>query len=166
MDYFIMSQDKEFINTPEIVDFYSRYQRNNFVPKNANKIPNCNVVFSSSTKAIKYIDFLSSQIFLLSDKIKEIFDMYSISIVYKIFFILNNETNQDFIYYAPILPEIKCINSKKSSLCIQKNMINYGDSIFRVTYNMQDLLIVGLDVAESLLRRNIKGVCFRRVETE
>lgn len=143
MDYFILQQDYRYYQYPNIVGFNEQYNRRDFVSENAYKIPDRNIVFSNISQKVNYIDYLNTPIILISEKIKKVFSMYDKSLLYKYFCILNNQTSEYGNYYVPIVNTQKEINGK----CIVKLEQQKGEFI-----------VVRLDVAESLLRRNVRGV--------
>lgn len=143
MEYFIMKQDIRHYPVPHIQDFHEKFNKKDFTTENAYKIPDRNVAFSDSIDHIKFIDYLESPIILISKNMKKVFSMYAKDIQYKQFCILNNKVGDYGIYYAPIID----ISDEIGKTCIA-----------RIKLQQKEALVVRLDVAESLLRRNIDGI--------
>lgn len=166
-EYFLISQDKRYRNTPVIGQFFERYYPNLFCPKECSKIPDRNVVYAQSEKKTDFIDILSGPICLVSEAMKRVLEAYDDTICFKMFFVLNTLADQGELYYAPILPEIDCIQPEVKG--VDKLMIDlvkaadtcifraYGDSF-------RNKLVINLEVAESLLRREFKGIHYQRLE--
>ena len=143
MEYFIMKQDIRYYPVPHIQNFNEKFHRQDFTTENAYKIPDRNVVFSDSIDHLKFIDYLESPIILISKNIKKVFSMYAKNIQYKQFCVLNNKVGDYGVYYAPIMDTTDAVENK----CIA-----------RVKLQQKEALVVRLDVAESLLRRNMDGI--------
>lgn len=174
MEYFRLFQDQRYLHYPEIDNFYKRYRREYFSVASGNKIDDINVVFTPSTKNLDYIDLLDKQVILISSAVKDVFSLYDCSIFYKTFHLLNNLTGLSGLYYAPIIQEIKCLSEK--SVCnlnrsvIKNIVLDFNSlkkaSIFKIADINTDVLIVRLDVVESLLRRKVKGTIFEKVNLD
>ncbi|NBI70151.1 hypothetical protein D3Z50_03540 [Clostridiaceae bacterium] len=166
MDYFCIRQDQRYRYTPVIQNFYSTFMRKDFMEDNGVRIPDKNVVFSNSAKEHDRVDILDSQMFAVSRPVKDVFRIYIPSMKFKQFCILNNELNSHALYYAPILKSIPCLKScDKDALVLYKGKIG-REPVFRIQDIQADRVIIRLDVAESLLRRNIKKYNLLKVELE
>lgn len=161
MEYFWIRQDSRYIHTPMIVDFYQSMRRQNFTVDKAYKIPDYNVVFCDTDKEWDRIDVLDSQVFMVSEMVRHVFQMYEKNIRYKFFCCLNNKKEEYANYYAPVIPELDCLAEKKTN-GIKREKIGTS-SIFRVKNPEREMVIVRLDVAESLLRRGVKGIEWKRM---
>lgn len=167
MDYFWIRQDHSYVHTPVIKGFYEKMQRKDFTVESAFKIPERNVVFCDSEEKQDFIDILDGQLFLVSKTVRHVFQMYEKSMSYKFFCFLNNITGEYANYYAPIIPTIDCLaertSGQKDDTKIKAEAIGTS-SIFRVKNKEKEVIVVRLDAAESLLRRNLRGVELIRLE--
>lgn len=177
MNYFILSQDRRYTRRlPTIEKFNQLAMRNDFTRENSKKIEDINVVQASSPEPLDYIDLMDHQVFIVSKEVKKIFLMYEPSIYFKMFCMLNNKVNdgQTGEYYAPIFREIDCVSPKSEfnldkshikKLVLFKRKISHFP-IFRISKIKKETIIVRLDVAESLLRRKLRGLNFEPVEVQ
>lgn len=169
MEYFILKQDKRYINPPSIKDLYSLLRRKELCRKEEHKIPQRNIVFATSERKLDFLDVLDDQIFLVTDKVKKVISIYEPTAVYKTFCILNNRKNEYGLYYAPILPEVNCVyvtnglGQKRTLLLDRKKAGIHG--FFRATGTEKETTVVRLDAAESLLRREVRGMVLEKIET-
>ncbi|MCC8024640.1 MAG: hypothetical protein LIP16_04960 [Clostridium sp.] len=161
MDYFWLRQDRRYVNPPVIEGFYTRMRRKDFVPENRYKIPDRNVVYCDSDKNLDFTDVLDRQLFLVSEKVKNVFKLYEKSIIYKCFCLLNNQRNEYMLYYAPLISEIDSFFNENELTLKGEGM--GSSSIFRVKCESKEVIVVRLDVAESLLRRNPEGIELRKI---
>lgn len=174
MDYFILSQDKRYLRTPFFQDFNGLIWRKNLTTSGSQKIPDVNSLFANSEQEQDLIDILDGQLFLVSNIVKQVFLLYETSIRFKMFCVLNQLRNEVGEYYAPIFRDVDCISDESQfnldksfikKLVLKKEMLkNYA--IFRVAGLRCDIIIIRLDVAESLLRRKIRGMKLQRVEVK
>lgn len=174
MQYFIIMQDNRYKYSPRIDNFNSFIFKKKFSPALAHTIDDINVVFSQNEHALDNIDFINSQICLVSEAMKEVFSLCESSLKYKVFCILNNKREQNFLYYAPIIRHIDCLSNNsitspdltyvKKLVLVQSKIGNA--CIFKVKNLVSDIVIIRLDVAECLLRNNITGFTLSRVEVE
>lgn len=168
--FFLLSQDQKYRNPPVIEDFYQRMRRKDFTVELADKIPDRNVVYCDTNRKQDFLDVLDQQVLLVSREVKEVFQMYQRDINYKYFCCLNNVTGEYKNYYAPILPFLNCIagqgaRGNREELKLVRNKI--GDAgIFRIPFYENGLTVIRLDVAESLLRRKLKGIELKRTKSQ
>ncbi len=161
MEYFWIQQDNRYLHIPMIQGFYQNMRRQDFMMDRAYKIPDRNVAFCDTEQEWDCIDIVDRQVFLVSEMVRQVFSMYEKRISYKFFCCLNNRTGAYINYYAPIIPQLDCL-AEKRSIRLKKEKI--GDSsIFRVKNAEKEMVVVRLDVAESLLRRNVKGIVWNRM---
>lgn len=166
MDYFWIRQDNQCPYSPNMEGFYQTMQRKDFSVENAIKIPQRNIMYCNTQNKLMFIDVLDQQLFLISKEVKKVFHMYEKEISYKMFCILNNITGDYGVYYAPIIPAINCLENKtlRNEDCIKIEYDKIGSSsIFRVENQWKEMVVIRLDVAESLLRRQLKGIDLKRV---
>lgn len=172
MDYFRISQDKRYLHTPVITNLNEIIlRRADTSIGNASKIPDINVGFAKPEDHIDFIDILDSQMFMVLDRVKDVFKIYEPGMTFKAVCILNNKTGAYGNYHIPVLPEIDCL-SPESEVSPDKSHINRlvlkqevpeDHTVFKVKGLLTDVVVIRLDVAESLLRRNIKKYNLNRI---
>ena len=168
MEFFLIGQDRRYKNPPVLYDFVQRFYPNLFCPEECRRIPDKNVVYAQSERPLDFLDVISGPVCLVSETVKRVLQAYDDTIVFKMFFIFNTLADEGAPYYAPVLPKLDCIRQegrgREASLAIdcKKTGRSYvcrdGGDAFR------NRLIVNLDVAESLLRRDLKGIAYQRLE--
>ena len=171
VDYFWIYQNRKISDTPHISNFSKDFKRRDFSYGNQYKIPDLNVVFTKSEKPLHYVNILDKQLFLISEAVKKVFDMYDRTIQYKAFCTLNNRLGQYNYYYAPIFKKIDCLlpssysslnNHSLEQVIINESKIN-GFCICNVSDSDKEVVIVSLDVIESILRRGLYDFSYEKV---
>ncbi len=166
MDYFWIRQDKRYRQFPEIQGFYTTFMRKYFVEDNASRIPDKNVVYTNSAVALDYVDILDSQMFAVSQAVRDVFWIYEHSMEFKHFCFLNNELNVYKRYFVPVLKLVTCFKKYNKNVPVLIKEKLEDNSIFRVQNADKEMVIIRLDVAESLLRRGIKNFDLLKTELE
>lgn len=174
MEYFRIKQDKRYCHAPVITNIRDITQRRLDISiRNAKRIADVNVAFSNLTDKVDFLDILDTQLFLISHGVKTVFFMYEPAIMLKHVCILNNETDEYGRYFLPLFPEVDCISesslltpdkSQVKKLILKKPPKQY--SVFKASGILTDIVIVRVDVAESLLRRGIRKFVLEPLEVE
>lgn len=175
MDYFQLKSDRRYLHTPVITNLNSIVSRRKAMDiEYASKIPDISVGFSRSMQRPDYIDVLDTQLFLVCDEIKKVFEMYKPSMIFKTICIVNNLDGSNCIYHAPLFTKLDCIpdcykvikdRKKLKRLILLKKKVE-DESIFKIANIDSEIIIIRLDVAESLLRRGITKFHLEKVELE
>ena len=170
MEYFYICQDKRYKNPPRIQNFYDQYYPNLFCPEHHDKIKDKNVVYANSRQPVEFIDLISGPVLLVSEAMYQVLLAYE-DITFKMFFILNVFTGQGEVYYAVIMEKTDCLRTEKingeKGLILKKEKIKEEKSLLKANKEeFRNGLIINMMVAESLLRRRLKGICYQRLEVE
>ena len=163
MKYFIIEKDKKFYSSPQIISWH---QDINFLPESKYyKLPKRKAFFIKESEFLFWTDIISSPVFLVSEKIKNIIKIYDKRLKMKQIILIEPKTADMQVYYLPIFEEIDCLSEKsdiynrdvtKKIILNRENIKN--KPIFKVA-GIKGRYIVGrLDFIESVLKRNIKGI--------
>lgn len=148
-------------------------RRKDITIENEKKIAGIHVAFARPQQVIEFADILDTQLFLIRDRVKAVFEMYEPAMIFKTVCILANLTREYASYYIPICPQIDCL-SEKSMITLDKSQVKRlvldykeveSQSIFQVAGLQTDVTIIRLDVMESLLRTQITEFQFEKIET-
>uniref|UniRef100_UPI0006D0E029 hypothetical protein n=1 Tax=Clostridium sp. NkU-1 TaxID=1095009 RepID=UPI0006D0E029 len=175
MDYFRIREDRSYFYTPDITNLWDIVNRRAAMAlKNESNISDINVGFARSEKQLDYVDVLDHQLFLVSEGIKRVLSIYDPSLIFKNLFLLNNLDGSYFNYYAPLFTEVDCLpemykimthRNKLEKLIIKAKAVE-DYSVCKVAGIDTDIVIIRLDVAESLLRRGFTKLILERVVLE
>jgi len=174
MDYFLLKQDEEYINTPKLLDVFNSIDIRNINLLNAHKIEDILIFNVDCDDKTEFLDILDRNLFLISEGMKKIIEKYDLEIIFKIMPLIDLVHERQENYYMPIFEEIDCL-SEKSELNLNKTVVKKiildkekikGKKIFKIKESVKNLIVIRLDVAESLLRREFKGICLERLELD
>lgn len=99
-------------------------------------------------------------------------EKYNRNIIFKRTALIDRNNQKQKIYYIPIFEEVETLhkdskfNWNKSGLekiILDKDKIK-DKKIFKVKESSERVIVIRLDVAESLLRRKLKGISIERLE--
>ncbi len=174
MEYFIIMQDDRIINYAE--------------PSGLSKVINKDHVRNADIEALntdpvmvyvkdkdesEFIDVIEKPVLLISDKIKQVFDMFGNGEFYKPVVIGDPKHMDTHIYHLVIPNKVECL-SKLSEfnpdgtikrLVLDRSKL-LGEHIFSVDGIREYFIIVDLDVVESIIRSDYLGIKFKSVEVD
>lgn len=174
MDYFLLKSDERYTNIPMLVDVFQTIDKRNINLLNAHKIENTIVFYAEADKETNFIDVLDRQLYLISKNLKKLIEKYTPNTIFKLIPIIDTNKERQETYYLPIFEEIEAL-SDKSEFNLDKSVIKKlvldeekikEKKIFKIKEGDKTLIVVRLDVAESILRREFYGVELERVEVD
>ncbi|MFT8349942.1 imm11 family protein [Clostridium saccharoperbutylacetonicum] len=174
MDYFLLKQAEEYTNVPMLLDVYKKIDVRNINLVKAHKLEEIIIFNVKCTEDTEFLDILDRNLFLISENMKKIIGKYDPGIIFKTIPLIDLENGKQGNYYLPIFQEVECLSEKAElnlnktvvkKIILDKNKIN-GKKIFKIKESEKTLIVVRLDVAESLLRREFKGISLERLEVE
>lgn len=175
MDYFWIRQDRRYLHAPVFINAGDIVgNREDITIENEKMIADASVAFVRSPEAIDFVDILDTQFFLVSDRVKEVLKMFEPSLKFKMVCILDNLAGGYANYHLPIFPQADCL-SEKSIILPDKTRVKRlvlderklgCRTMLKVAGLRVDVILIRLDVMESLLRRKIRTFEFERVEME
>jgi hypothetical protein len=169
-----LKQDERYTNTPRLMELFNKIDVRNINLLNAHKIEDIIIFKVSTSDRSEFLDIIANQLFLISKGMKEIIEKYDSGILFKTLVLIDQLHNKQENYYLPIVEELEVLSDASelnlSKTVVKKIILNkekiQGKKIFKIKESSKTLIVVRLDVAESLLRRNFKGIKLERLEVE
>lgn len=174
MNYFLLKQDEEYTNAPVLINVFKGIDVRNINLLNAHKIDDILIFNVKCNENTEFLDILDRNLFLISEKMKKIIEKYDPKMLFKTIPLINLYLKKQENYYMPIFQEIECLSERAElnlnrtvvkKIILDKEKIN-GKKIFKIKESEKTLIVVRLDVAESLLRREFRGMCLKRLEVD
>lgn len=172
MDYFSIAQDNVFYNsvTFRIKSLNPTQRRIEVTKADADSIKG---VFRFDVKSSPdnfYPDILDVPIFLVSNNVAEVFKNYFDAAGLRAALLIDAKNKQHHLYWLPLMNKIDCLHETTvfykddsvKTLILSREKVQ-GHKIFRVGGIMETMVIVHLEIAESLLRRNCTGVSIKPI---
>jgi hypothetical protein len=174
MDYFLLKQDERYTNIPRLKDVFNKIDVRNINLLNAHKIQDLLVFFVTADKQTNFLDILDQQLFLISYEMSKILKKYDEEIIFKTIPLIDQVNEKQRDYCLPIFEEVEAL-SKNVEFNLNKSLVKkiildkekiQDKKIFKIKEIFKPLIVVRLDVAESLLRRNYNGISLERLQVE
>lgn len=167
MEYFIMQTDSRMRRLPqfqapkELLSISGAGQ--------ANRKDEVSVIYVTGNKGlnIEYPDYISGPIPLIADRLHKILKKYQQDAIFHQVVLIEKDKGTQRVYYMMIPPSLECADKSKTAYDRAGNVLDFvldaecigRNKIFRVS-ELKNQIAVRLDVAESILRRNVGGIWF------
>lgn len=168
MKYFIIQSNKFY--EPNIINWYHKIDIKTIYKKN---IDNPIILDMETSENFFMPDIICFPIFMVSKGVAQIIYFYEDNINFKEVILFDVKKRRNGIYFIPLLKEVDCINKETEfnldktiikRLVLNKNDIEHN-TIFRLGEIKSNYIIGRLDLVESILRREAKGIKLIEVKT-
>lgn len=170
MKYFLIDINRSLLTSPRIVRSFDVINRRNVNMKNHKAIDKRNLMYIESNVNTIFTGVIMRPFFMLSEKLFEIAEKYESDLVTKQVVLLDVDNKVSVLYHMPILQRINCAsnreqykNNKNINPILKKNRLP-EKSLFML--EDLDLPVVRLDLAESFLRREERGISLIPIEVK
>ncbi len=173
MRFFTMEQDKSLQDVIRFRDFDICGPRHIFYKEDATEINDSNMMYLTPDSGEAAPDFIQSPVYLVSDKVKKVLDMYEDEMVFKTVTIASKERETIMVYHHLLLDRMDMFSSQTefySNGSVKKLVLDskkIGEhKVFLLNDKRFPNPFVSLEVVESLLRRGVIGIVWKEVEVE
>lgn len=173
MEYFILSQDEpvtEAIKPLGISRLIKNYGLTTESWEGQNDLPE--QFYLDEDGGDEYVDFITEPVPLVSSQLKELFQKFDAQIFFKPVVLADPKAMRQELYWLINPLSCDCIVAQSEfnkNGSIKRLVIDQckteGKWIFKVAGIMEHWIIVNLGVAEAILRRELSGVRFIRVDS-
>lgn len=166
MRYFLLEQDKDESHYPLLKNWYSKVNPRYIKPDMAHKLPRRQIVDIEAGMFTVFTDVVLAPFLLVSETVRDVIDCYEPKLEYKEIIVLDREYSKTALYFLPILAHVDCL-ADGTEFNLNKSMLRravidpaaaQGRSVFRIGGVLDQYIAVRLDLLESILRRETKGV--------
>lgn len=172
MKFYILGTDASYTNYPKIKKWFGRIDYRDLNIYDAYKIPNRQLFMIHENENTVFTSIVENPFPLVSAEVKKVFDMYEPHIIYKEIVLLDQQYERTEVYYLPILEEIECLNDKSEynldKSIIKKGIIDYEKTEEKAVFRLKGFdhyyMVGRLDLVESILKRNVKGIGLKELE--
>lgn len=172
MQYFILENPGNYSALPDIVNWYSVIDVRNIRKDRAHLLQRRELLHVRSNPELVWTDVICKPFLLVSDVVRNILLKYESATPFRQIVLLDEKNGLANTYHLPILESIDCLHDS-SVLSIDRSVIKepvldlskVGDTaVFWIAGVKNVYTVVRLDFAESILRRNTRGIGLRKVE--
>jgi len=167
-----MECDEKCIDAPDIINWYDKLDVRQIKRGESYKLPRRMILEIQKNENTVFTDVVSKPFLLYSDKVKEAVDIYETKIPYKQIVLLDGKSLLTALYYLPILETVDCLSDKselnRDGSVIRRAVLDKAKlpnrSIFKLGGVKSTYMVVRLDLAESILRRGVRGIRLKETE--
>lgn len=169
MKYFIMTQDKRLRNVVKLKDFPTD-QEADFDTSYADQVNANTVLHTEESDNTVYPDVLLAPLYLVEDKIYRVASMYDETLLFRKVSLVNLDRATRKSYWLPLLDRMDCLHSDSKfykdnsveQLVLDEEKVR-GKEMFKIEGITPNWVVVSMNIAESVMRREPFGVRFEEV---
>ncbi len=174
MNYFILSQDERISNAVEPVGIAQVIKKELLTVDRMEALEELDRQFPILEKSkVDYIDFIEKPIALLSDSFKQLVEKYEPRLPCKPVVLMDMPKVMQTLYWLVIPPKVSCLSMETEfhldgtlkRLVIDENLAA-SYPLFQIEGIKENLLVVNIELAESILRRAFRGIRLQKIQTE
>lgn len=172
MRYYIMKLEDDFSYAPSLTNCFLKFDARNISKEKGYLLPKRELLGIWASSQTVFTDIVTAPFLLVSEAVKEIMEAYEPTIKYKEMVLLDRDTPKYALYYLPVLDIVDCLSREKTKfnmmgvtileMALDREKIP-DKSIFKLVNGTANYILVRLDLAESLLRRDLLGIGLTRV---
>lgn len=171
MRYFFLSQDLNLPCSIQFRDFDIRGGRHLFLKSDSERLNDTTFLYLAGDGKEARPDLIQRPVTMFSQRLKDILDAYEMELIFKDVILIHKENSLQYNYVQILMDELDAVsglteyypNQTPQKLVLDREKIG-RHHLFMLAGNYRKDPIVSLAVAESLLRRNIMGICVEEVE--
>jgi hypothetical protein len=168
MEYFLICQDNRIFNYPEPLGISKTFLQ----PERPDQFSP--VQFQLRTRErIEYVDFIAKPLPLVSDELKRLLNHFEKAARFTPVVLADMKRGTQRLYWSLEPPKTDCLSDRtefnKDGTVKRLALRPFpaaGPRMFRIDRVKEDLIVLNLVLVESLLRRDLLGFRFSRIETE
>lgn len=171
MRFFTIEQDKSLPDQIRFRDFDICGPRHIFYKEDGENLQESTMMYLEKDSGEAAPDFIQSPVYLVSDKVKKVFDVYEDDMVFKTVTITHKERKTIWIYHHLLLERFNAFSEETefytngSIKRLVLDPVKIGEhKVFLLNDKRFPNPLVSLEVAESLMRRNVMGIVWKEVE--
>lgn len=172
MRYYSMKLERSFSYAPSLNNCFLKFDARNISKEKGYLLPKRELLGIRASRETVFTDIVTAPFLLVSEAVKEILEAYEPTIKYKEMVLLDTETPKYALYYLPVLDVVDCLSREKTKfnlmgvtileMALDRDKIP-DKSIFKLVNDLESYILVRLDLAESLLRRDLLGIGLTKV---
>lgn len=173
MKYFEIQDSPELKYAPQLKDWYGKFDVRDICPMGFPKLPERELFLIEPSENIIFTDIILFPFLLISPMVREVIQMYREACFYREVILLDRQSGLSRVYYLPVLDETRRIRLMdkpyKNGICQLKmdpsdsEKVHIDRNLFWVRDNKKRHIVISMDMAESLIRRNVIGFGLKEV---
>lgn len=174
MNYFILSQDERITNAVKPVGIAQVIKKELLTIERMEELEELERQFPVLEKGeVVYIDLIEKPIMLISDAVKQLVEKYVPNMPFKAVVLTDMPKLMQTLYWLVIPPRVRCLSAQTEfhldgtlkKLVIDEQLAA-PYSFFQIEGIKEQFIVVNIELAESILRRDFRGIRLQKIQTE
>jgi len=169
MKYYRIRQDKRILNTIILKDFPTD-ERLEFGSSDSEKLREHTMLLTLEDENSIYPAMLEAPMTMVQDEVWQVISMYEPDIVTKNVSLINRKKKTRRGYKLLLLDRMDCLHTDSEfykdhsikQLVLDSRKVK-GKEIFRIAGVTPEIVVISMNIAESILRRDISGICLEEM---
>lgn len=173
MKYFEIQDSPELKYAPQLKDWYGKFDVRNIRPLGFPELPERELFLIEPLENTVFTDIILFPFLLISPMVREVIEMYREVCFYRDIILLDQQSGLSRVYYLPVLDETRRIQlvgkQYKKGVCLlepeppDSKKVYIDRNLFWVRDTKKRHIVISMDMAESLIRRNVTGLGLREI---
>lgn len=168
MKYFEIQDSPELKYAPQLKDWYGKFDVRDIRIDTFPKLPDMQLFIIEPSENTIFTDLILFPFLLVSPMVQEVIKMYREHCFFRKVILLDQKNKESRLYYLPVLDETNDIQLQRIQYTNGKEVLDPTDmrgerieldrNFFWVKDTKKRHIVLSLDMAESLIRREITGL--------
>ena len=164
MKYFEIQEAPELKYAPQLENWYGKFDVRDIKLEGFPRLPDRQLFTIKPSDRTIFTDIIQSPFLLLSLKVTEVIKMYRERCFCRDVILLDQISGKSELYQLPVFDETDKLSIRERQGGAQSETVVLDKHIFWVRDSLKRHTIISLDLAESLLRREVTGLGLKEIE--
>jgi hypothetical protein len=164
LKYFELQDGPELKYAPRLENWYGKFDVRDIRLEGYPRIPKRQLFTIEPSENTIFTDIILFPFLLISPKVMDVIKMYKELCFYTNVILLDQVSGKSELYHLPVFHETKKLFIREKQGKTSNESVIVDTNVFWVRDSLKRHTIISLDLAESLLRRNVTGIGIKEVE--
>lgn len=164
MKYFEIQEAPELKYAPQLENWYGKFDVRDIRLEGFPRLPDRQLFTIKPSDRTIFTDIIQFPFLLLSLKVAEVIKMYRERCFCRDVILLDQISGKSELYQLPVFDETDKLSIRERQDGAQSETVELDKHIFWVRDSLKRHTVISLDLAESLLRREVTGLGLKEIE--
>lgn len=164
MKYFEIQEAPELKYAPQLENWYGKFDVRDIKLEGFPKLPDRQLFTIKPSDRTVFTDIIQFPFLLLSLKVTDVIKMYRERCFCRDVILLDQISGKSELYQLPVFDETDKLSIRERQAGTQDGTVVLDKHIFWVRDSFKRHTVISLDLAESLLRREVTGLGLKEIE--
>lgn len=164
MKYFELQEAPELKYAPQLENWYGKFDVRDIKLEGFPRLPDRQLFTIKPSDRTIFTDIIQFPFLLLSLKVTEVIKMYRERCFCRDVILLDQISGKSELYQLPVFDETDKLSIRERQDGAKNETVELDKHIFWVRDSLKRHTVISLDLAESLLRREVTGLGLKEIE--